>query len=139
MNIANAKCVSVSKFKKIKIVDARSCHCYFINSNLDAVKIIKVDGCAITSGCRCDFALISKEYPENFVELKGGDVQHAIVQLVTTVNKLSSDAKCGKKRCIIISTMNPLTSTQTQMQKVVFKKDYNALLLFGRPGQEFSI
>lgn len=132
-------CLTKTKHKLIKISDKKSCECYFSNLSCSSVKVILVDGCAIKTGTRCDFALISTSYPENYVELKGGDVNHAIDQIVSSMTRLSIDLHKTPKRCFIISTNNPLSSTQTQKFKLSFRKSYNAYLIFGRPGSSYDI
>jgi len=134
-----AKCSLTTKNKTIKIFDAKSCGCYFENTNKANVSIIKIDGCVMTTGVRCDYGLVSNKYPENYVELKGGDVDHAIKQIINSMSTLSVDKNIAPKRCIIISTNNPLTSTQTQKNKLLFRKHYNAQLEFGRPGSTYDI
>lgn len=53
--------------------------------------IFQVDGCIITSGCKCDKLLLSKNPSDSatwfghFIELKGTDVGHAIDQLEATI------------------------------------------------------
>lgn len=53
--------------------------------------IFQVDGCIITSGCKCDKLLLSKNPSDlatwfgHFIELKGTDVGHAIDQLEATI------------------------------------------------------
>lgn len=139
MNCVNVKCIYKLKHKIIKINDPKSCHCYFNNACRHEVTKIKVDGCAITIGNKCDYALISPTFPENYVELKGGDVEHAVKQIASTINVLSHCPKTTPKRCFVISTSNPLTTTQMQKFKFIFKKTYNAVLAFGRPGTTYEI
>lgn len=133
------KCIEIIKSKIIKLSDRASSHCYFINDDQTEVSKIIVDGCAITNGVRCDFLLKSNKFKENFIELKGGDVPHAIDQIVNSINILSDDPKNAPKRCFVISTSNPLSSTQTQMNKLKFRKAFNAFLVFARPGEKFPI
>ena len=55
---------------------------------------MKVDGCAIKTGQKCDDLLISQdEHEEHFVELKGVDIMHAIDQLEQTILKIG--LRCG--------------------------------------------
>lgn len=133
-----ATCSNTVNYKLIKIEEVKSC-CYFRNESQNKIDVIRVDGCAIKTGIRCDFALISTQYPENYIELKGGDVDHAIKQLINSITILSVNKNKAPKRCFIISTNNPLSSTQTQKNKLLFRKDFNAQLEFGRPGATYEI
>ena len=64
---------------------------------------IKVDGCEINdSSIRCDFMHIAKEI-EFFIELKGQDIEHAVNQIINTINRLSSDIRAKEKRSYIVS------------------------------------
>lgn len=54
---------------------------------------LRVDGCLITEGTRCDFLLLVCAKPRNnayFVELKGADREHGYEQLLQSINKLKS-------------------------------------------------
>lgn len=87
---------------------------------------IKVDGCEINdSSIRCDFMHIAKEI-EFFIELKGQDIEHAVSQIINTINRLSSDVRAKEKRSYIICTRSPLSSTKIQKYKYLFKKNYNS-------------
>ena len=71
----------VFKEKKAKIT--------FQNTARKEYQRITVDGCVIKEGNKCDFLLVSNEHGDQyFVELKGEDVNKAIVQLETTIEKL---------------------------------------------------
>lgn len=61
----------------------------FRNPNRRTVTEVRVDGCEITDGLKCDFLLIEPEQTEHFVELKGGDIAHACRQILATHQQLS--------------------------------------------------
>ncbi|MCB9233487.1 MAG: hypothetical protein H6581_17655 [Bacteroidia bacterium] len=88
-----------------------------------------VDGCAINQGPKCDYLLIQSSGFEHFVELKGVDIPHAFKQIEATILKLSSNPKGIEKHAYIISTSCPLTTSQIQIQKSKFKKNFNSSLL----------
>jgi len=94
---------------------------------VEGSKII-VDGCEITEGLRCDFMYLIKDL-ELFIELKGQDLEHAIDQLKTTINKLSQNPKTKKKKSFIICTRSPLSSASIQNLQVKFRKHYNSELI----------
>ena len=87
---------------------------------------IEVDGCEINdSSIRCDFMHIAKEI-EFFIELKGQDIEHAVNQIINTINRLSPDIRAKEKRSYIICTRSPISSTKIQKYKYHFKKNYNS-------------
>lgn len=54
---------------------------------------LRVDGCLITEGIKCDFLLLVCGKPRNnayFVELEGADREHGYEQLLQSINKLKS-------------------------------------------------
>ena len=63
-----------------------------------------------------------------YIELKGQDLEHAMKQISSTITKLSSDPKKSEKRSYIICTRSPLSSTQIQTFKRIFKRDFNSTL-----------
>lgn len=89
---------------------------------------IKVDGCQITEGLRCDFLYIL-DNQEFFIELKGQDLSQAIRQLEETIRQLSLDEKKQVKTSFIICTRSPLSSAKIQNLQVRFKKYYNSDLI----------
>ena len=104
-----------------------------IISNEDFVKI-RIDNCLISSQQvqKCDFGFVRhSSYEFYFVELKGKDVKIALNQLISTINifesnfvKISKDKRYG----FIISSRNPLSSTETNNLKQAFAKKYGRLL-----------
>lgn len=98
--------------------------------NVDEAKStsIIVDGCEINdNSIRCDFLHISKNI-ERFIELKGQDLTHAIDQIKTTINRLSSNPITQPKICYIICVRSPLSSAQIQNYKLEFRKKFNSEL-----------
>lgn len=101
-----------------------------IIKNKDRVEAtrIKVDGCEITNGVRCDFLYLIKEL-EIYIELKGQNIEHALRQIETTINKLSENPKFQKKKSFIICTRSPLNSASIQNIRFRFKKNFNSDLI----------
>ncbi len=107
--------IVVCKENKRKII--------FINNNKRNVEKIKVDGCQIKEGKRCDY-LVNFNEIQNFIELKGENIKYALKQIEITINILgiSSD----KKNCYIISSRSPLSATDIQNYKLLFKRKFKA-------------
>ncbi|EAA1955522.1 hypothetical protein DM253_25725 [Escherichia coli] len=92
-----------------------------INDNELEVEHKLIDGCAIVVGERCDHYLKiynNQDVSHLFVELKGSDVEKAVKQIVTTLKSgvINVGAK-EKKHGAIVSTRNPLNSTETNKLK----------------------
>lgn len=59
---------------KLLVVKENKCKCVFSNPNQHLLTKIKVDGCQITDGIRCDYLILDHCHNEYFVELKGKDL-----------------------------------------------------------------
>ena len=96
MNKIDLKCIKCTRNKIIKFEENKS-KVTFHNLSQKEYECIRVDGCAITDGIRCDYLLRrSEEELEYFIELKGCNVGHAIDQLGTRIDK-ASKCRCHEK------------------------------------------
>lgn len=114
---------------KLLVVKERKCKCIFSNPNQHLLTKIKVDGCQITEGIKCDYLILDHCNNEYFVELKGKDLAHAVEQLEATIQQLSDKSKTIKRQAIIVSSRNPSNDTSIQRAKAEFKKKYKTELL----------
>lgn len=114
---------------KILVVKENKCKCIFSNPNQRLLTKIKVDGCQITEGVRCDYLILDHCRNEYFVELKGKDLPHAIEQLEASIQQLSAKDNAIKKQAVIVSTRNPSNDTSIQRAKAAFKKKYGVELI----------
>ena len=99
--------------------------------NIDQVSSVKihVDGCAIDDeGVKCDYLHLAKDI-EMYIELKGQDLSHAMLQIERTMELLSSNVKRQVKVSYIICTRSPLTSTEIQNYDRQFRSKYNSKLI----------
>lgn len=119
-------CCSRITSEKIFNVEEKKSKLIFQNTSNTSHEIVKVDGCVIKTGIRCDFLVISEPNFEIFVELKGSDVNHAIEQLKASIEQLSINPKNHKKTCYIVSSRCPLMSTEIAKHKLYFKKHYSS-------------
>ncbi|MNL39755.1 hypothetical protein D3C87_1620510 [compost metagenome] len=104
-----------------------------IVSNEDFTKI-RIDNCLIASQQvqKCDFGFVRHSNNDfYFVELKGKDVKIALDQIISTISifdstliRIPKDRRFG----FIISSRNPLSSTETNNLKQAFAKRYGRLL-----------
>jgi hypothetical protein len=122
-----AECSTKTKQKIITFSEKRST-LILKNTNKVYATCVRVDGCEITTGIRCDHLMLAKEI-EHFIELKGQDLPHAIDQLIASMRVLSSDIKRQTKIAYIICTRSPLNSTAIQNLQVQFRKHYNSQLV----------
>lgn len=131
-------CEKIRKDSKIVITDPGSKNnrskFRLENSKKLDVRVIQVDDCVIKQGMRCDYLVIitpsndkSFDGQEIYIELKGSDVKHAVEQLATTIQKLTSNMSLSKL-CFISSTRCPINSTEIQNIKKKFKQKYQAKL-----------
>lgn len=122
-----AKCTSTNSNKLVVFEENKSKLTIENKHRVEASKI-KVDGCQITDGLRCDFLYIINGL-EVFIELKGQDLDHALKQIKTTIEQLSNEPKTHPKISFIICTRVPLSSTKIQNLRLKFKRDYSSDLV----------
>ncbi len=103
----------------------------FIGYNPDEKTVIRsiIDGCLITTGIRCDFLLVEKEkHLGCFIELKGSDIDHALEQLMATINQIDNSfgnfisKKFSKKFAFVVSSQFPQIGTGIQNKMKNFAK-----------------
>lgn len=122
------KCEQLVKHSKIVLRENRSTM-VFNNPGRKKVRKILIDDCVITNGSRCDFLLITDDSTEHFVELKGSDVEHALVQLVSTIKQTSTDPYNSMKLSFIVCTRHPALTPKIQKIKLTLKRKFNCLLI----------
>ncbi len=107
---------SIIKFQELRSIIR------FHKSQRSLYKNIKVDGGALHEGAKCDNMLCSAdEHEERYIELKGSDIPHAIVQLRTTILKLGEHD--GNRHSYVVCTkVAPRITTAIQKAKVEFRK-----------------
>ncbi|HHH53224.1 MAG TPA: hypothetical protein ENK91_06165 [Bacteroidetes bacterium] len=102
------------------------------NKSLLSINQVKVDGCFITSGNKCDFLfeiITNKVEKVFYVELKGRHIEDAIKQLEATLIHCKPYHGAITKESYIIASKVPKASTSTQKLKKEFKRK-NASQLF---------
>jgi hypothetical protein len=102
----------------------------FRNNERKPISKIRVDGCAIKEGIRCDWLVKNEKNIEHFVELKGGDVIHGCRQLERSILELSNGAAKNVKYSFIISSRRyPAIDTTVQNWQRKFKDRFNCKLI----------
>ena len=91
---------------------------------------IKIDDCEIrgNESIRCDFMLVTPD-AEIYIELKGGDVNHAVEQIRTTLRRMSREFRKTTRKAYIICSSAPKTSSKNQKREASFKKEENCDLI----------
>ena len=108
---------------------ARIC---ILNSNRKPYDRITVDGCVIREGNKCDFLLASCEFGDQyFVELKGENLEHAIIQLESTFTRLLDSREGVMRKAFVVSSNSGMRiSPYRQQLEKRFKKQGIDLYFF---------
>jgi hypothetical protein len=80
------RCIDVIRHPKVKVHDpGTGMSAILLNGNKEKVRRIRLDGCLAPAGERsADFVVSLPKSVDVIVELKGGDVAHAITQVEAT-------------------------------------------------------
>jgi hypothetical protein len=96
---------------------------------------VEVDGCLKFEGNKCDWLLIDVcEDIAYFVELKGSEVKHALLQLKNTIKIISNPnnnyikQEFKKKNAYIVIWRSPMHSAKIQKEKIKFRRDFKTIL-----------
>ena len=107
---------------KLLVVKENKCKCVFSNPNQHLLTKIKVDGCQITDGIRCDYLILDHCHNEYFVELKGKDLPHAVEQLEASIQQLSAPTIQLKKRLLLYQAVIPPMTLRYKELKLCSRK-----------------
>ena len=121
-NPSQHKIVSVSENRRVFRIN---------NPSRLGINTVKVDGCYISEGKRCDYLFeIIDDALRNvlYVELKGKHIEEAIEQLSATLHVCLSIHEHLPRHCYIVASRVPKASTSTQKYKKEFKRKYGVLL-----------
>ena len=108
---------------KLLVVKENKCKCVFSNPNQHLLTKIKVDGCQITDGIRCDYLILDHCHNEYFVELKGKDLPHAVEQLEASIQQLSAPNHTIKKKAILYQAVIPPMTLRYKELKLCSRKN----------------
>jgi len=112
------KIVSVSENKRTFKIN---------NKSIFTINKVTVDGCYIKEGRKCDylFEIIDNELKDVFyVELKGKDIEKAVIQLEATLRHCFHLHKNITRSCYIVASRVPKASTSSK------KKSLNEKIVF---------
>ena len=128
-NAEDRECSKILRGRTITLTGKRTVTVHCLNPDEREIERIEVDGCAITTGPRCDWLVVveNEGRRELFVELKGSDVPRAIKQLESSIVALSADkAKLGKRAMVVLRKAPPKENTLVQRTQKRFKRDFNS-------------
>lgn len=100
----------------------------FLNPQNKTVYQIKIDGCWITTGQRCDWVLITQNMTTYYIELKGNKLEKALSQLEATIRQLNQQFKQTKRLAFVVLSHCPTSSTEIQKLKIKFRENFQATL-----------
>lgn len=141
----------MGRFKEMCVIETTDSHIkfeenkksiVFLNTFRDSFLRVRVDGCQITTGLRCDNLLVHNNTgDEYFVELKGVDIKHAISQIESTISQLSDKANTDKKikAYVISANSSPSLRTVIQLRKKCFIKKHHAELIIKERKLEVNV
>jgi hypothetical protein len=87
------------------------------NKNGKEICKIKVDGCLIKEGERCDYLMLScQDKLAFFVELKGHDLKKAIAQIDSSITKLITEIQDFKIYARIVLNRNPTPDINSSVE-----------------------
>lgn len=132
-----AECVTKTS-NKIIVFEERRSKLTLINDNEIELSKILIDGCQIKQGLRCDYMFLESD-KENYIELKGHNLSHALLQIKKTIELCSENRKESPKRCFIICSRVPIASAAIQNLRLKFKKEYNSELMIVSSPYKFNL
>jgi hypothetical protein len=140
------KCTREYEGKTISLSDPKSknskAKLTLKNPNQLLIKVIDIDGCVITEGIRCDQLVILPSNKLIYIEFKGNDVNHAVKQIEETIRHISRICRSSRDLemiCMIACSRCPLSSTDIQKQKRLFRNKYRSQLLIKTGAIEYTV
>lgn len=109
----------ITRVPKIKLTDKGSLrHAVFLNPERIPYIKRKMDKGYISNKTAADWMLSKPKVGDVFLELKGGDVMHAIEQICATADFADANGLvCGKKAGLVLCTEHP--GFNTKMQRAI--------------------
>lgn len=120
-------CITKTNNKRIVFSENKS-KFEVVNDSESELERHQVDGCLITDGVRCDWKMVEpKSGKEVYIELKGANVEHAVSQIVASIEKLTN-SKAQPKVGYVICTRSPLSSSAIQGLVKKVRQSHNLTL-----------
>ena len=121
----HAEIVCAEKGRKIKFLNPqkRNVLRHAVDSCTNLRAILENPNCKL-----CDFIVVDWRSNEHLVELKGANVEHALKQLESTMEKVVGMSAKNCIYCWIITTESPATQSKFQVLKTRFEKRFKTKL-----------
>ena len=134
-------CIDQIRHSKVKLHDpGTGMSAVLLNNKREKVRRIQMDGCLAPVGQRAaDFVVSLAKSVDVIVELKGGDVNHAITQIESTRTFWRSHAEYEQGQIIgawIVCTEYPRASLKIGRYRESFREDGGILLISTHNGEE---
>jgi hypothetical protein len=113
----------------------------FTNQDRTVIRKIRVDGCLITTGVRCDWILSHPTVVDVLIELKGTDVNHALEQLERTIEVwLLHPERIGisKLSALVVCSQYPRFNTTIARKQQEFAERFRAPLRVKSRNQKYD-
>ena len=135
------RCIEEIRHSKVKVHDpGTGMSAVLLNGERKMVRRIRMDGCLAPAGQRAaDFVVSLAKSVDVIVELKGGDVNHAITQIESTRTFWQSHAEYEQGQIIgawIVCTEYPRASLKIGRYRESFREDGGILLISTHNGEE---
>jgi hypothetical protein len=135
------QCIEVIRHPKVKIHDpGTGMSAILLNGKKEKVRRIRMDGCLAPAGQRAaDFVVSLPKTVDVIVELKGGDVDHAVTQVEATRTFWRSHTECEQGQTIsawIVCSQYPKGSLKIGRYRENFRVFGGILLISTHNGEE---
>jgi len=123
-NRFNERCVNYTNDSNIAFSENKR-SIVFHNPKRFGYYKVRIDGCVITEGNRCDDFLFGDDPYDRYIELKGSDIPQAIKQIKQSIIWVKSHCDVGKKikAYIVSKNVSPGYNTKLQAAKKEFNKN----------------
>lgn len=135
----NTECVETTRAIRIRVAEHASV-AVFLNPTRTLIRKIRIDECVIRAGIRCDWVLSKADCVDVLVELKGADVNHAVDQLLKTIEVWRDHPLRGKNTklaALVVCSQYPRVDTRIQRAKMTFASRFRTPLHISSRGGEF--
>jgi len=135
-------CIDHSRSDPISAADDKV-EIKFSNPDAHNVEKVRVDGCAIKEGAKCDWLIVCRDLSIcHFVELKSkSNVEHGHTQLKSSISHPVIKSFIGglKRRCWLVTSQRHPNSPELQQLKRHYKKDYQSQFSYVERGAKLSL
>jgi hypothetical protein len=134
---SNDACVKLTRAPLIRVAEHASV-ATLINSKRAKIRI---DECVVRKGIRCDWVVSKENCVDVLIELKGADVNHAVDQLLATIEIWRNHPLRGKNTklaALVVCSQYPRIDTRVQRAKKIFASKFGMPLHISSRGGEFD-